>query len=57
MLTGSDFHELRHGGGFLRQAELVDHHGNDHRMGVGEDGREYESGAYRDAELFAARAR
>src|ERR1700674_283686 len=47
MFTGSDFHQLRHGGGFLRQAELVDHHGNDHGMRVGEDGGEDESGALR----------
>src|SRR6266480_4059830 len=47
MFTGSDFHQLWHGGGFLRQAELVNHHGNDHGMSVSEDGGEYESGAYR----------
>src|SRR6202047_2136760 len=47
MFTGSDFHQLWHGGGFLRQAELVDHHGNDHGMRVGENGGEYECRAYR----------
>src|SRR3984893_3294944 len=47
MFTSSDCHQLRHGGGFLRQADLVDHHGNDHGMRIGEDGGEYECGAYR----------
>ncbi len=45
MFTGGDFHELRHGGGFLRQAELVDHHGHDHGMRVSEDSGKDKSGA------------
>ncbi len=44
VFAGCDFHQLRHGGGFLRQAELVNHHGHDHGMRVGEDRGEDESG-------------
>src|SRR5437588_1553314 len=45
MFTRGDFLELRHGRGFLRPAELIDHHGNDHGMRVGKDSGEYECGA------------
>src|SRR6266576_477315 len=47
MFTGSDFHQLRDGSGFLRQTELVDHHGNDHWMRVRKDCREDKSSAQR----------
>ncbi len=43
MFAGGDLHELRHGRGFLRQTDLVDHHRHDHGMRVGEDRGEYES--------------
>src|SRR5260370_38854134 len=42
-----DFHELRHGGGFLSEADLVDHHGHDQGMRVRKHGRKDEGGALR----------
>src|SRR6266478_3263290 len=42
-----DFHELRHSGGFLSEADLVDHHGHDQGMGIREDGGKNEGGALR----------
>src|SRR6266403_1783235 len=47
VFTGSDFHQLRDGSRFLRQTELVDHHGNDHGMRVRKDCREDESSVQR----------
>src|SRR2546425_1478495 len=55
VFTGGDFHELRHGSCFLSQAELVDHHGNDHGMCVGEDGGKDKGGAQGRSRIVGTR--
>src|SRR5260370_37475999 len=47
VLAGGDFHELRDGGHFLGETDLVDHHGDDEGMRVGKYGGKDESGALR----------
>ena len=47
MFTGGDLHEHGDGGGFLADADLIDHHGHDQGVGVGKDGGENKRGALR----------
>src|SRR5580704_7187303 len=47
VFAGGDFHEQGNGGGFLADADLIDHHRNDEWMGFGEDCREDKGGALR----------
>ncbi len=47
MLAGGDFHELRDGGHFLGETDLVDHHGDDEGMRVRKYRGKDESGALR----------
>src|SRR6266446_4953113 len=49
--TGGNFHELGHGGGFLSEADLVDHHGHNQGVGVRKHGGKDEGRALRGGDV------
>jgi hypothetical protein len=55
VFAGGDFHEQGDGGGFLADANLIDHHRNDERMGFGENRGEYEGCALRRRRIGGTR--